>query len=361
MVEARQRGVTDQALSMSSIEDPSLPGLSAQGPELLFPPPSTTPTLDLQLEDIRTHQPTSDADQRPQENEHNGMRTAPFKEPRQLGSSPRSEKSRKRRLSGIAPVQNHLRARKKPAVTYTSAQSTQSCSEFDELMAKLASPRVVIQLREMLGKFPMSRISFGLNVSDVGLRDLFVRIIERDNVSRIQPLAQCLDIHHLYQMFYQQISGQSSRAFEVLTARSTRPGSSGNPLLRRGKAVTERFVKTMLSELDPVSPAARKHCEDISKFGGRLYDIVDILGEPIICLLVFAGGKEEHAMDWRRNTYGPCGQVVERDLADDQKAVCSARLRLQTVFEEAPNICTHRVSPKYLQRVTCGRGFSPRA
>jgi len=117
----------------------------------------------------------------------------------------------------------------------------------------------------------------------------------------------------------------------------------------------------MLSELDPVSPAARKHCEDISKFGGRLYDIVDILGEPIICLLVFAGGKEEHAMDWRRNTYGPCGQVVERDLADDQKAVCSARLRLQTVFEEAPNICTHRVSPKYLQRVTCGRGFSPRA
>ncbi|KAK3612798.1 hypothetical protein LTR22_028457, partial [Elasticomyces elasticus] len=154
----------------------------------------------------------------------------------------------------------------------------------------------------MLGRFQTSKVSIGLNVSDVELRDLFVRIIDRDNICQSQTVAQFLDIYHLYQMFYQQISGQSSRAFEVLTSSSTRPGLSGNPLLRREKAVTERFVETMLSELAPVKPAARKYCEDISKFGGRLYDMVDILGEPVVCLLVFAGAEEGHTLDWRRNT-----------------------------------------------------------
>ncbi|KAK0263646.1 hypothetical protein LTR35_017486 [Friedmanniomyces endolithicus] len=298
--EAGRRGRRDQALSLSSMEGPSLLVSSAPGPGLCFSPPNTTLTLDSQLENIDTHQPTSNTDQRPQENEHNGLRTAPVEEPGQLGSDPHSEKSRKRRQSGVVHGQD--------------------------------------QLREILSTFPTSKIYIDLNVSDVGLRDLCARIIDRDNIPRIHALAQCLDIHQLYQTFYQQISGQSSRAFEVLTPRSSRPGLSGNPLRRRNKAVTERFVKSMLSELDPVKPAARKYCEDISKFGGRLYDMVDILGKPIVCLLVFAGAKEENALDWRRNTYGRCGYADERDLADDRKAFCRFRLRFQNVFEGASDM-----------------------
>ncbi|KAK0897947.1 hypothetical protein LTR91_020508 [Friedmanniomyces endolithicus] len=316
--EAGRRGRRDQALSLSSMEGPSL--------------------LDSQLENIDTHQPTSNTDQRPQENEHNGLRTAPVEEPGQLGSDPHSEKSRKRRQSGVVHGQDQVRARKKSAVTSRSAQNTQSCSRIGDVVAKMASPRVILQLREILSTFPTSKIYIDLNVSDVGLRDLCARIIDRDNIPRIHALAQCLDIHQLYQTFYQQISGQSSRAFEVLTPRSSRPGLSGNPLRRRNKAVTERFVKSMLSELDPVKPAARKYCEDISKFGGRLYDMVDILGKPIVCLLVFAGAKEENALDWRRNTYGRCGYADERDLADDRKAFCRFRLRFQNVFEEASDM-----------------------
>jgi len=202
---------------------------------------------------------------------------------------------------------NRLSARKKLAATCRSTPSTQTYFELGHVVEKLASPRVILQLRETLRRFPTSEISIDLKVSDVGLHDLFVRIMDRDNISQIQALAQFLDIHHLYQMFYQQTSGQSSRAFEVLTPSSTRPSLSGNPrLLRREKAVTERSLITVLSKLDSVTPAARKYCKDISKLGGRLYDMVDILGEPIVCLLVFVGAKGEHALNWRRNTYGPC-------------------------------------------------------
>ncbi|KAK4910557.1 hypothetical protein LTR49_020761 [Elasticomyces elasticus] len=302
VVEARQQGGANQALSMSSTEDPFLLDLNAQGPELCIPPPNTTQTLMSQLEDINSHQPTSNANQSPQENEHNRSKIAPVKEPSQVGSNQHLKKARKRRQNDTAPVPNRLRTRKKPAATSRSALSTQTYAAFGDVLEKLASPRVILQLREMLGRFPTSKISISLNVSDAGLRELFVRIIDRDNICQIQTLAQFLDIHHLYQMFYQQISGQSSRAFEVLTPRSIRPSLSGNPILRREKAVTEKFVETMLSQLNPVKPAARKYCKDISKFGGRLYDMVDILGEPIVCLLVFAGAKEEHALDWRRNT-----------------------------------------------------------
>lgn len=200
------------------------------------------------------------------------------------------------------------------------------CSEFGDVVAKLASPRVIVQLREVLGRFPASKTAIGLNVSGVGVRGIYVRIIERDSISQTQTLAQYLDIHQLYQIFYQQISGQSSRAFEVLTPRSTRPGLSGNPLRRREKAITERFVQIMLSELDAVQPAARKYCEGISKLGGRLYDMVEILGEPIVCLLVFAGAIEEYAQDWRKNRYEPCGHADGCGLADDWKAFCSSRL-----------------------------------
>jgi len=213
------------------------------------------------------------------------MRTAPIKEPSQLGSNPRPEKSRKRRQSDTAPMPNRLSAREKLAATGRSTQSTQTYFKLGDLVEKLASPRVILQLREMLRRFPTSEISIDLKVSDVSLHDLFVRIMDRDSISRIQALAQSLDIHHLYQMFYQQISGQSSRAFEVLTPSSTRSSLSGNPRLRREKAVTERFVETMLSKLDSVTPAARKYCKDTSKLGGRLYDMVDILGQPIVCLL----------------------------------------------------------------------------
>ncbi|KAK1808198.1 hypothetical protein LTR12_017448 [Friedmanniomyces endolithicus] len=51
VVEASQQGSTNELASMSSIEDPSLPELSTQGPELCFPPPNSNPTPNTQLED----------------------------------------------------------------------------------------------------------------------------------------------------------------------------------------------------------------------------------------------------------------------------------------------------------------------
>ncbi|KAK3615125.1 hypothetical protein LTR56_026785 [Elasticomyces elasticus] len=348
MVEGRQWNRVDQALPISSVEDAFDPDLNAQGPEFCFPFLTTMPTFDAQLEDIDNHQRTSSVHLRPQASEHNGRREASAKESSQVDSNPGLEETRKRRQSGIAPVPNSRCARKKLAVTSASAQSTRTCSSFGDLVEKLASSKVILQLREILDILPTSKISIELALSDLGVHDLYIRIIERDNVSRIQALAQCLDIYHLYQMFYHQISGQSSRAFEVLDPGSVLPGLSGNPLRRREKAVTERFIDTMLSKLTPVTSAVKKRCEDISRSGRRLYDLVEILGEPIIYLLVFAGAKEEHALDWRTNTYGHCRRSDEPDLADDRPGVCSSRIRFQEVLEEASGIYTFRLSSQCL-------------
>jgi len=348
VVEPLSLGKMNEALSMRATQDANVRAPSAQGFEHCDLPSTTSPTLESQLESTSTHRGTRNGNQAPQENEHNGASTVAAQRPTQLRSKPSSEKYRKRWQTDGGPVHKRSRGNMKLASRPGPAQSVQLDSELLNVLAKLVSPRIILQLREIAGRFPTSKISIGLNVSEVGFRDLFDRIIERERISQTQALAQYLDIHHLYKMFYQQISGQRSRAFEVLTARSIRTGLSGNPFRRREKAVTERIVETMLSELDPVRSTARSTARTSPNLVGDCTTWVTSLGSrssACLCLreprrrMHWTGGKTRTdptvmQMDAILLTIGRLFLVLDSDFKRFLK-----ELRTSAHFDYLQNIC----------------------